>query len=123
MYKRLVVIFLLVTLISSNLSWFFAFAGFELNHKYIAENLCVNRDKPWMHCNGKCYLMRKLKQAEEKEKKHDRQIQRNLVQNITVASTAEIKFHNCLLQMISTPYQPLKPIVFSGSVFHPPKLV
>lgn len=123
MPKRLVVIFLLVTLISSNLSWFFAYAGFELNQKYIAENLCVNKSRPWMHCNGQCYLMKKFKQAQEKEKNQDRQSQRSLLQNINVISTTDIKFHNCLLQIISTPYHPLEPIVFSGSVFHPPKLV
>jgi len=71
MLKRFTAILLLAVLISSNCSLFFVYAGFELNHKYIAENLCINRDKPWLHCNGKCYFMRKIKQAEENEKKQD----------------------------------------------------
>jgi hypothetical protein len=69
MFKRFTALLLLVALISSNFSRFFACAGFELNHKYIAENLCINRTRPWLHCNGKCYFMRKIKQAEENEKK------------------------------------------------------
>lgn len=30
------------------------------NRAYIAENLCENRDKPQMKCNGKCYLKKKM---------------------------------------------------------------
>lgn len=41
-------------------------AEFYLNRSYIAENLCVNKDKPMMHCNGNCYLSKKLK-AQQKQ--------------------------------------------------------
>lgn len=45
-------------------------AGFifywKINQKYIAERLCENRDKPEMHCKGKCYLVKHLKKTEEK---------------------------------------------------------
>ena len=34
-----------------------------LNYNYIANVLCVNKDKPEMHCNGKCYLMKKLSKS------------------------------------------------------------
>ncbi|RKR84659.1 hypothetical protein BDD43_4908 [Mucilaginibacter gracilis] len=71
MFKRFTAILLLVTLISSNFSMFMVYAGFEMNHKYIAENLCINRSRPWMHCNGKCYFMKKIHQAEENEKKQE----------------------------------------------------
>ncbi|MDB5110875.1 MAG: hypothetical protein JWR67_1989 [Mucilaginibacter sp.] len=71
MLKRLTAIVLLIALISTNCSRFFACAGFELNQKYIAENLCVNKARPWLHCNGKCYFMKKIKQAEENEKKQE----------------------------------------------------
>jgi hypothetical protein len=33
---------------------------------YIAANLCVNRFNPDSTCNGQCYLMKKLRQAEER---------------------------------------------------------
>lgn len=69
MLKRIIAISLLVLLISSNFSRLFAYAGFELNQKYIAENLCVNKSRPWLHCNGHCYFIKKVKQAEENEKK------------------------------------------------------
>nr|WP_237421255.1 hypothetical protein [Flavobacterium sp. Sd200] len=31
-----------------------------LNYEYIAKELCVNKEKPAMHCNGKCHLMKEL---------------------------------------------------------------
>lgn len=77
MFKRLTAIILLATLISSNFSRFFVYAGFEMNHKYIAENLCINKNRPWLHCNGKCYFLKKIKQAEENEKKQQREDQKS----------------------------------------------
>ena len=43
--------------------------SFKINQDYIAKNLCENRAKPKMHCNGKCQLMKKLKQADKEEQK------------------------------------------------------
>lgn len=39
-----------------------------VNQDRIAELFCVNKDKPEMHCNGQCYLMKILKE-QQKEKK------------------------------------------------------
>lgn len=71
MLNRIIAITLLFALTASGFSRFFVYAGFELNQKYIATVLCENKDKPQMHCNGKCYLAKKLKQAEEKEKRQE----------------------------------------------------
>ncbi|HYH56672.1 MAG TPA: hypothetical protein VD772_08680 [Anseongella sp.] len=40
------------------------FMGFKLNREYIAAVLCINRDIPESGCDGQCYLMKKLKQAQ-----------------------------------------------------------
>lgn len=42
-------------------------AGYELNKHYIIEKFCVNRDKPEMHCDGKCYLKKKLQQDQQRK--------------------------------------------------------
>ena len=36
-------------------------ADFVIHQDYIANNLCENRDKPDLNCNGTCVLMQKLK--------------------------------------------------------------
>lgn len=38
------------------------------NYEYIAKELCINKAKPQMHCNGKCHLMKQLAQSSETEK-------------------------------------------------------
>ena len=42
-------------------------AEYLLNKSYIAAVLCENKDKPMMHCNGKCYLSKQLKKQEKQE--------------------------------------------------------
>lgn len=39
------------------------------NKTYIATVLCENRYKPQLHCDGKCFLAKKLKKAEEEGNK------------------------------------------------------
>lgn len=41
---------------------------YKLRQNYIANVLCVNKNKPQLNCNGKCYLAKRLKAVEEKEK-------------------------------------------------------
>ncbi|HWB63149.1 MAG TPA: hypothetical protein VG603_06555 [Chitinophagales bacterium] len=41
---------------------------YHLDQKYIAQQLCVNRNNPQLHCNGHCYLVKQLKKAEQSEK-------------------------------------------------------
>ncbi|WP_157607914.1 hypothetical protein [Seonamhaeicola sp. S2-3] len=38
-----------------------------LNQDYIAEFLCVNKDKPELQCNGKCHLAKELKKQQQQE--------------------------------------------------------
>ncbi len=122
MLKRFTAILLLVTMVSANFSRYFVYAGFELNKKYIATNLCENRDKPWMHCNGHCYFMKKIKAAQDAEKNDSRQSQKNLFQEVFFASATTITFHTRLLRTVLTPYNSPLAVAFSGAVFRPPQL-
>jgi hypothetical protein len=122
MLNRIVVIFLIVTLVASNFQRLFIYAGFELNQKYIAENLCVNKDKPWLHCNGKCYFMRKIKQAEEKEKSDDAQSQKNLFQEAFFVKPSAVKFHIQLLQVMTVPDHLINLPKIHLPIFQPPQL-
>lgn len=38
------------------------------NIQQITEYFCVNKDKPMLHCDGKCYLAQKMAEARAKEK-------------------------------------------------------
>src|ERR1700758_1201773 len=41
--------------------------SYSLNKEFIAKNLCENKDKPKMHCNGKCHLKKELQKEEKKD--------------------------------------------------------
>lgn len=43
------------------------FVEYALNHEYIAEFLCINKDKPQLQCNGKCHLVKEIKKQQEQE--------------------------------------------------------
>jgi hypothetical protein len=122
MLKQVLAYILVLTTLAANCTQLFVYAGFEINQKYIAAELCINRNRPELHCNGKCYLMRKLKQAEQKEKAHESENQRPVLQPgmiveklalaapsfvIAKSLTAELKFH--------LPER-------SDSIFQPPKV-
>jgi hypothetical protein len=122
MKNKLVAVLLIAAVISGSFSRLFIYAGFELNQKYIAANLCENRDKPWLHCNGKCYFMKKIKQAEEKEKSEENQSQKDHLQETYFQSAQAVKFHTHLLQLINTPYLTGVTIGLNNTIFHPPQI-
>lgn len=43
------------------------YLDFKLRQDYIAKVLCINRDKPELHCNGQCVLVHKMNEAHEHE--------------------------------------------------------
>jgi hypothetical protein len=47
---------------------------YQVNKKTIAATLCVNKNKPQMHCDGQCYLGKQLKKAEENEKRQNQSL-------------------------------------------------
>jgi len=127
MLNRVIVFILLACVISTYFSRDFAIASFELNQKYIAEKLCENKDKPWMHCNGRCYLMNKVKQAEENEKK---QANKDLRTNLQITwcinfSNAVSKscFKDSIAQRFKIHYSYHYTNQYNASIFRPPKMI
>lgn len=43
---------------------------YQTNFNFIAKHLCINRDKPWMHCDGKCYLKKEFNNIFNDQQKH-----------------------------------------------------
>jgi len=121
MINRFIAFTLLLALVSANLSRFFIYAEFELNQKFIAAKLCENRDKPEMHCNGKCYLMKKLKEAEEKEKKQEQAAQKKGIQDFCIVNNPlVITFQALKLKKQKPANLPFKLPKISTEIFHPP---
>jgi hypothetical protein len=70
MWRCLLASLLLSAFIIQTFSTNFLIASFYANQKYIAANLCVNKDRPGMKCCGKCQLTKKISREENKDKQN-----------------------------------------------------
>ena len=122
MTRKITVLFLIAAILSANFSRLFVYTAFEFNRNYIALKLCENRDKPWLHCNGKCYFMKKIKQAEEKEKADERQSQKNLFQEALFTQKPDIRFYSQIVQEMHVPNHSIALPVVYLPIFRPPQL-
>lgn len=100
-------------------------AYFQINKEYIARVLCENRDRPELHCDGQCYLAKRLKTEQEKQ---DRQTTER-VQNTPVLSlyTQPLMCFNFLPKVPVLPtkthfiYQLLSYSAPLADLLHPPR--
>jgi len=120
MFKRGLALLLITCTLAANFSRLFVFAGYQLNQQYIASTLCVNKSRPWLHCNGRCYLMKKIQQAEQKEKSAEQQTQKNLFQEAFLTTTENLTFNSQLLRVIASPYKALSPQAVTIMLLRPP---
>ena len=127
MFRRATIFSLILITLLANFSHFFVFAGFELNQKYIAENLCVNKNRPWLHCDGRCYLMKKIKQAEENEKK---QAAKNNLSHLKISFFQEplgsTFISPVILENTKDPFPSYRSgysTRYIGTIFQPPKQI
>lgn len=121
MFLRPISILLLFSLLAANCSSMFVYMGFELNQQYIAKELCINQDKPEMHCNGKCYLMKKLKQAQDKEQKQERQAQKTQIQDALIVTPLKFERYAFAELVLHIPFTTGMPQSIKDSIFHPPQ--
>lgn len=101
--------------------------SFMVNYDYIAKELCENKTKPELHCNGKCYLKKELAKASENtnpNSQNKKQIQQE-TEILFLEMICDISFqkndlhnHSVVKDNYSTQYSHLN----SNSIFHPPIL-
>ncbi|MBS1761891.1 MAG: hypothetical protein JSR00_03380 [Bacteroidetes bacterium] len=115
----LILIFSVQAFYSSALTiWFFA------NRAKITKEHCINKNRPEKKCNGKCYLSKKIQEAENHDKKESSPVTQIIeisyciipaINNLNF--TPEIIF----LEPVSNYNNPYK-FLFSENIFHPPLL-
>ena len=104
----------------------FPFVDYAINKDYIAKNLCENRAKPKLHCNGKCHLMKQLKKAaadipvDGNTTKGNSNQEENCVHVASLfAFKAEVAVSSFLNFHIDT-YNDKLPSSYLQDIFHPP---
>ena len=101
-------------------------ADFLIHQDYIAQNLCENKDKPEMECNGKCVLMQKLQLKEDPSQEP---LQLPQLTQLEISSFVIIDFDFAAL-VPSIDLDAKTPVksddrvdnLYSHDIFHPPRL-
>ena len=87
--------------------------------------ICENKARPIMHCNGKCQLMKKLKEEEKKDQQNPTRKSENRDEvvysppaHVTPGSFTETVFSCCCSYAA-----PFFPTGSHADIFHPPAFV
>ncbi len=108
-------------------------AGFivywKVNQAYITQAHCENKDKPQICCDGKCYLYKQLKKAEEKE--NEKNSLPNSIPKLKSVDHFVAQNHDWRIGFTSLPIQKPEFISYSSnlligyenSLFRPPKFI
>ena len=120
---------LIIVILSIFLKPILPVIDYIVNYDYIANELCENKAKPELKCNGKCHLMKELAKASEDEKpinsdKKDnskQEIEFLFCNEVTEINFRQIYFHN--KTSIGDNYANLYFHSVSCSVFHPPTII
>lgn len=97
------------------------------NYDYIVTELCENKEKPELHCNGKCHLMKELAKASEDEKPvSGKKLLHHETEILFCNEVTDFTFNGLLVsqhQKNNTAYSNLYTHINTVSVFHPPAII
>ncbi len=101
--------------------------GYIINYDYIVKELCENRTKPELHCNGKCQLMKEMAKASENEKPVQQkksacaEVEILFCQQPVIIALAH--FSPSISTEVKNRYSNLYSFLPSVSLYHPPTTV
>ena len=102
------------------------FLEYIVNYDYVVKELCENKEKPALKCNGKCHLMKELAKTVEDDKNTSSDKKQNVKQEIEVLFYQDFKSLSCsnsyvfTNNKINSVYQNLYALTAIQLTFHPP---
>jgi len=97
---------------------------YVIDQDYIAEFLCINKDKVELQCNGKCYLMQQLDKQNEEKKAN---LPRIAMEEYPIGFIDFLSVHliekKIITNVISKHYTNHYNFLYSGQSFHPPTVL
>lgn len=101
---------------------------YVFDYEYISEVLCINKEKPELHCNGKCHLMKELAKASEDEKpsssskkNHHSEIEVLFIEELQSFSIEKNIVYSVIT--INSNYSNLYSLLNCSPIFHPPAFI
>jgi hypothetical protein len=120
-FQRLIASVLLLTFFAQTFDQSFLELDFLMNRNYIAKTLCVNQDKPQMHCKGNCYLARQMQEQQDENKQSGNTRKEKFeVQFFFLPDETIINYDLPLIAVIYAPKRDNIIFQYQQSVFHPP---
>jgi hypothetical protein len=116
-----VTIFILLLLTQSFSKWLMV-AGYTINKDFIAKNLCENRDKPKLLCNGKCQLAKKMAAEESSPNSSNGSVNKLPFSEVWCndVTAANFSFASPGKPLHNSFYLIKETSSFLSSIFHPP---
>lgn len=97
---------------------------YHANYDYIASVLCENRDKPYLECNGKCYLEKQLKKINNNHHDHKSNIPQINFEDYPLSLDNQLKYDiKDIQELIVANYSQVNtsPKSFHTTLFKPPQ--
>lgn len=122
---RVISILLMLSLSFQSLVKIGILTWYELNKEYVANNLCENRSKPKLHCNGKCYLNKQLKKTDgNTDARKTAGNERLELLECVLPETFSVRWQCFDAKPLPVaPYSNTYRFLFSDVVFHPPSVI
>lgn len=123
MLRYLTAIFLLATFLAQTFSKAVIVFDYYANTSAFAQ-ACENKATPMMHCNGKCQMMKKLKEEEKKDQQAPERRGENKNEVVSSASHFDsvLVWQNSVQTSFEFYYHPLSPQHSAADIFHPPTI-
>ena len=95
------------------------------NYEYISQELCENKDKPELDCNGKCYLIKQTRALQEEQEEKEAVISEVLNLQYTTSEAFSYNLLNIIdVERINIfPYTEKEYSVLRNHITPPPKSI
>ena len=119
----IVLVFLTCLILFNSIKASLTYAYFELDPIGFIENLCENKDKPELQCNGKCHL-KKVAQSQDKQQTTPESIIdfKELILYPSPTSNFDLPVRIYSEKQQQLAYQNLYSFHNSNNCFHPPRV-
>jgi hypothetical protein len=121
MQRQIIAILFLIAFVGQTFNRSAVMFNYYINTAAFAKN-CENKARPMMHCNGKCQMMKKLKQEENKDQQNPDRKGEN--KNEIISSTFQTIVFSGFKKRIEITYPTIERIGHtidrSYAIFHPP---
>ncbi|HTM66007.1 MAG TPA: hypothetical protein VL093_06795 [Flavipsychrobacter sp.] len=95
---------------------------YVMNEQTIADKYCVNKDKPQLHCNGKCHLKKQLDKTGQGTKDQNKVDKTEWTVFILPQKFYAKTFFYPIVKSINISRHNDYSFLFIRSVFHPPQM-